>query len=401
MVALLGHTGAPRALRALEPLLENESPELRRAAVEAIGMIGPGGARALLPLLDSEDPRIRFEAARNVGRAGDRATVAELLDRLERREPTDRHALLEALGPALERATPSGPLAQRAEQLLMQIARDRDEQLSSRAIEALARWGATAPLRTLATDGRGRRAEEARLALGRAPASPESLALLRKAVRESTQDWAAAVALGERGSAEDAEALLDLVGRGSWPASTGAAFALARLARREALSEAHVQPLCALARRRRSPHLRANLVVALAALQGRCETGEPASHVHPRSWMSRVHAPVVRAAAARWLAAAYPEEAEARLATCAESALSPDLRATCLEPSLPPLGATADVYAYAVDGETLLRRTIVALRLSDGSSLVVRTDANAHLRLENAPRGPLKLDDPLASPLEP
>ncbi len=401
VVRLLGHTGAARALRALEPLLEHESAQLRRAAVEAIGKIGPGGARALMPLLDSDDPRIRFAAARNVGRAADGETVDELLRRLNDRAPVDRHALLQALGPALGRVAPEGEgeRAQKAAALLQRIAHDRDERLAARAVEALARWGARAPLLALAEETTTRRGAQARLALGRTEPSEASLALLRE--RTEAGDWAAALALGEIGSAVDVARLARLADEGSWPASTTAAFALARLGRRGELGEDDAPRLCALARARRAPHLRANVVIALAAIGGRCEAGEPATHVHPRSWLSRAHAPVVRGAAARWLAASYPEEADLLLGDCVEDALSPDVRRACTDPRMPPLEKTADIYAYAVDGRTLLRDTLVALRLADGSSFVVRTDANAHVRLENAPDGPLKLDDPLASPLEP
>lgn len=401
VVRLLGHSGAARALRALEPLLEHESAELRRAAVEAIGKIGPGGARALMPLLDSDDARIRFEAARNVGSAADEATLDALLDRLGEREPVDRHALLEALGPALARVVPegTGERAERAAAAIGQIARDRDERLAARAIEALARWGVAAPLLSLAAESTTRRGAQARLGLGRASVSEEALALLREHAAEG--DWAAAIALGEVGTPADAEPLLQLAAEGSWPASTTAAFGLARLGRRGALSPEAAPRLCALARARRAPHLRANLVIALAAIEGRCEGGEPSTHVHPRSWLTRAHAPVVRGAAARWLAASYPAEADLILSDCTEDALSPEVRRACGDPRMPPLDDSADVYAYAVDGRSLLRDAVVALRLADGSSFVVRTDANAHLRLENVPSGPLKLDDPLASPLEP
>ncbi len=401
VVRLLGHSGAGRALRALEPLLEHESAELRRAAVEAIGKIGPGGARALMPLLDSDDARIRFEAARNVGSAADATTVDALLERLGQREPADRHALLEALGPALARAVPEndGERAEKAAAILGQIAHDRDERLAARALEALARWGAKAPLLALAAEGTTRRGAQARLALGRTAPNEASLALLREHAADG--DWASTLALGEVGSAADTDRLLTVAAEGSWPASTTAAFALARLGRRGELGDDAAPRLCALARARRAPHLRANVVIALAAIGGRCESGEPSTHVHPRSWLTRAHAPVVRGAAARWLAASYPDQADLVLGDCMEDALSPDVRAACADPRMPPLEDTADVYAYAVDGRTLLRDTVVALRLADGSSFVVRTDANAHLRLENVPAGPLKLDDPLASPLEP
>ena len=407
VVRLLGHTGAGRALRALEPLLEHESADLRRAAVEAIGHIGPGGARALMPLLDAEDARIRFEAARNVGSAADAQTTEELLRRLQAAPATDRHALLIALAEALRRvAEPGGgapgSLAQRARVVLARLVHDRDDRLASRAVDALGRWGATRALLEVAQQP-GPRGLEATLALGRAPSSAPALAFLRAGVRSGIETRRggseAALALGERGSAADASALIELAARGGWPASASAAFAVARLARRGDLSAEHLPALCAAARQRRAPHLRANLVVALAATRGRCEGGD--APLHPRTWLRQVHAPVVRSAAARWLAASYPAEAEHELAGCVDEALAPEVREACSDPSLPPLEGDADVYVYGSDGTGLLREIVVGLRLADGSSYVVRSDANAHVRLEGAPRGALGLDDPLSAPLEP
>ncbi|MAQ18839.1 MAG: hypothetical protein CMN30_29085, partial [Sandaracinus sp.] len=193
--------------------------------------------------------------------------------------------------------------------------------------------------------------------------------------------------------------LLRLADEGGWPGSAAAAFAVARLGRRGLLGSDQVPALCAVAARRRSPHLRANLVVALASLGARCD--DPEASIQPRSWLRRAHAPVVRGATARWVAAVGETDAEGVLAGCVDEALAPDVRAACADPRLPPLDGDVDVYVYAVDGRTLLRDTVIALRLADGTSYVVRSDANAQVRLEGAPRGPLGLDDPLASPLEP
>ncbi len=73
----------------------------------------------------------------------------------------------------------------------------------------------------------------------------------------------------------------------------------------------------------------------------------------------------------------------------------------CRHPELPPLDARADVFAFGEDGRTLLRNRLISLRLADGSVLIATVDANAHLRLEAAPRGELVLGDPLRTPLEP
>jgi HEAT repeat protein len=411
-VHLLGIVGARRALPELRPLLDHPDRRLRRVAVEAIGAIGdPEGAEAILALLDDRDGRTRFEAARALGAAAGPDTVAALVDELAANEPKDRHAIIEALGAALARldeaAELDDALAARAREGLAAAARAEDDQLAARAIDALGRWGADegAPvLASLFTHHHPPRRRAAAHALGGIE-SDASRAALRRALSgdDETMKAAAAVSLGTVGTSEDVPAIVALARGSRWPTQGAAAFALARLARRGVASADALGPaLCELSQKR-GPYVRANVATAMAALGlGACPEG-PA----PADWLDNRRAAPVQAAAARWLAAAAaagnadPDEARHALDACMDRALSDEVSATCASPGLPALDDEADIYAWSADGRTLLRDRLVALRLSDGSVMLGRTDDNGHVRLGRAPAGRLVLDDPAATPLEP
>src|SRR5690606_1951691 len=230
----------------------------------------------------------------------------------------------------------------------------------------------------------------------------------RSALRERMSDevvslvTVVASVLGARGTGEAGALLLARAPELPWPASAAAAFSLARLARRGQLALTSAHPgLCRLAESH-DPFVRANVAVAMAALAApACPDG-----ASPLAWLGRSHAAVVRAAAARWVHAAGqaghldPAQARPALAACAAEPLVPDVSAACAQPAMPPLDATADVYAYAPDGTRLWSGRLVALRLADGTVWITRSDANGHLRLHAAPRGELVLEDPAATPLE-
>ena len=405
VVRLLGEVGAARALPELRPLLEHEDPALRLAAVQAIGAIGDSeGAGVLLDLLGDQDPRTRYEAARALEAAASPETIDALVQRLGTRDPTDRHAVILALGGALERMSREGPVAHPAAlTALGAAARGPDEALAARAIDALGRWGTPAavePLVALLAHPSPPRRRAAAHALG-AIDDPRALAALREALasRELSLVTSAATALGQHGAREDAARLLDIARTRAWPASAAAAYGLARLARRGLLEPTLHPRLCELARSR-DAFVRANVSTAMAALSAPpCESGAPLAWLGPR------HAGSVRAAAARWLAAASaaghvePARARRELEACIES--DPETGPVCEDPAMPPLDDVADVYAYSADGRRIRSDDLLALRLSDGSVWVGRTDVLGHVRIEGAPRGPLLLDDPVSTPLEP
>ncbi len=412
VVQLLGRVRAPRALPALTPLLAATDPVLRLAAVRALGEIGvPEAAPALLPLLDNDDARTRFEAANALRATADAGTVHALLERLDAERRADRHALLIALGGALGRLAHAGklpqPLAQRALQSLARQAQNEDPELADRAVEAIALFGPEGAIEQIATilrvpSSRRRAAAVAALGqLGDARTRPLLRYLLdHGSVHEAV---AAAAALGETGDQRDVRALIRSTKRLHWPVPGAAAYALARMAQRGVLKpHLSARELCALGRSR-EPYVRANVAAALAALgAGACDHGPD-----PLSWLEPEHAPIVRAAAARWAytaaAAGHLDGAKVSFAleACAATDLEPSVRAACAEPPRSARREPTEVYAYGGGGVRLLRETLVALRLADATVFLGYTDANAHLRLPAAPQGELRLEDPGLVPLEP
>ena len=388
VVELLGRVGASRALPVIRALLEHEDTALQLAAVQAIGAIGdPIGADALLALIDSPDAQLRFEAARALGDASSPAVIDELLERFLGRDPVDRHALLIALGGALERTGSLDPArADAVRDALLRALRGRDRMLGARVVDAVARW-----------DHPHARAV-ARAAVGDHPnalLSVHDLGLLRDTLRTGTvpAQLAALAALGRRGEAEDVPRLAEIARTGRWPLPAGAAFALAEMARREIPVGADVAcPLLG----RRDAHVRANVIVALTRTSTSCPERDPVA------FLDVAHASAVRAAAARWLAATRPGPATREiLAQCAEQDLAPDVSRACAQPETREESQDADIYAYAFDRQSLLRDELIALRFADGSALVLHTDANAHVRWPDAASGRIMLDDPLRTPLQP
>ncbi|MEM1418692.1 MAG: hypothetical protein AAGH15_27605, partial [Myxococcota bacterium] len=184
-------------------------------------------------------------------------------------------------------------------------------------------------------------------------------------------------------------------------AGPAATFALARIARLPAGAARDALAARGESRGAQQAHrdaaARSNVLVALTALGRRCPERSASSFV------VEGHAPAVRAAAHRWWAATEPgsEARQASVEACLREAHDGRVATACASPELPPLDSEADVYAYGIDGRTVLRHRLVALHLADGTILVARTNASGRLVLGDVPRGPLRLDDPLRTPLEP
>ncbi|MFK7988768.1 MAG: HEAT repeat domain-containing protein [Sandaracinaceae bacterium] len=414
VVQLLGQVRATRALPVLRTLLVHPDAELRLAAIRAIGAIGDAeGGPALFELLDDRDGRLRFEAAQAVGRAASPQMVGRLLDRLHTNRPVDRHALLMALAVALPRLSEQGtlpePLAERARRSLLRWAVGEDETLAARALDALTAWRppeAAPGLADAFERADDRRALPLLATLG-ALDHPDARRVLRQALSRTSVPvrTQAASVLGEHGGPEDAAALVEVAAALPWPASAAAAFSFARMARRGALdieAEGTHAALCTLSTSH-DPFVRANIATSLAALSlPDCDTG-----ARQLAWLSPEHAEVVRSATARWAGRSIergdPNAAalQQALDACAADALASGIASTCASPTLPPLEDHADVYAFDASGDAALAARLVALRLADGSVWITHTDVNGHLRLHNAPRGALSLEDPAATPLEP
>jgi hypothetical protein len=215
---------------------------------------------------------------------------------------------------------------------------------------------------------------------------------------------AAVVALGEIGDHRDLLALLKVGLRHHWPVPGAVAYAVSRLAQRGQLrAHADQAQLCALGSSR-EPYVRANVAATFAVLgMGGCGEKGP----DPLRGLGAEHAALVRAAAARWAFAARdagkldPAAANAALERCRDTDVEGSVREACEAPGTTPVAREAtDLYAYAADGTTLLRGGLLAVRLADGSAYLGFADANGHLRLPSAPKGPIRLEDPGQAPLE-
>jgi len=413
VVTLLGRVGARRAVPALVPLLASADAPLRLATARAIGALGdPEGAARLATLLDDRDARVRFEAAVALAPSGDPTLLTTLAARLTAPAPADRAALAIALGGMLaSHRAAARPAAERSAALdaLLLAARSDDARLDARALDALATAADVAALPALIalTDDAAPLRRAAALRALAAFDDPRAHAALRAKSDDAAPSiaLAALTALGEHGTHDDVERLFEAAERARWPLSAGAAFALARFARRGVIADVPraSERLCALFASR-DVYVRANAATALAALgAGRCVQ----TPLDPRALLRPAHGEALRLAAAHWVRATARTsgsdaiEATAAREACAVRDPSPDVARACTADALPPLDDVADVVAYASPARTSRPGALVALRFADGSALLAHLDANARVRLARAPRGPFTIEDPLTVPLEP
>ena len=404
LLRVLATDGDPRVLReslvalSLLDLSLLDGDQLRALGVEAI----PEIERALRHRV----AQVRMAAARALGALGDRPALDRALIDLTDEPRLDRGAILSGVAHLCRRLALTEDDARRIAHTLGQRLLDEDPTLADLALDALASWGSAAALDEIL--GALDHADASRIptllsALGRF-ADPRAHARLESEVRarlapesrEIEALRAAVLVLGEHGTAADAQLLFTHWEHLSWPASAAASFSLARLARRGELSSTEaplfVPLFCALGASH-DPIVRANVAVSLAALGGTCDA------ISPERWMERPHAPVVRAAAARWLTAIDPD-AERGMARCLDDLPPPSVHAACSAPALRGLLDTPlEITASA--GGALARDREVALVLGDGSIALARTDANAHFALPHAPEGALWLEEPSSLPLEP
>ncbi|MFO0693121.1 MAG: HEAT repeat domain-containing protein [Polyangiales bacterium] len=394
LVDLLGRSGATRAAPELATHVASPDEPTRLAAIEALGRIGSDAADpALLRALASSHAATRLAAAEALGRTAGSRTVSALLDRLASPEPTDRHAVLIALGPSLARLAATGglpeELSRRASDDLLAVVRGPEPDLASRALDAATRWATDAGFlvvhAALAAHDPALRTQ-ATLALG-AFDRDDARSLRREALRsdEASIRLAAAAATGEHGDATEASALVDMLGASTFPTTLGASSALARLAARGRLASEHAATICEHLTSR-EPIVRANLLVALRAI-------EPAHECAARHALeTRRDLPsVVRAALVRLERAA---NRDADLRRLCDGAASPSVVAACAEVAAPREGEPLALVAYDAEGRSPLRERVVGLVLADGSVVIVPTTRNATVALANAPRGQVTLLDP-------
>ena len=401
LIGLLARLRAPRAIEALSALLSNSNEEIRRAALAAAAELGRiDDARALLPLLDDANAETRFRAAMALSKSGTVAQLDPLLERLQRRTPEDREAVIWAIGGILRRA-PNDADVTHAVERLQAFAESRDEALQARAVDALAQSSAPRALlsmRETLMRGTPSQRQIAAFALGNATDN-ESLEALRATLDSADPVVAAAalLALSRRISADEIRSrALEMTLHGRWPATVTAGAVLASsITSSHDLSSEMTAALCARVATR-DPYSRANILLTLAKVGATC-TGNASANA---SWLSVTHAPTVRLATARWLISTANDTNERALRRCAQADPSLDVRDACRGGAETADARDVELIAYAPNGEDKLPRKLVALRFSDGTNVIVYTDANAFVRIFGARTNAVVLDDPLLTPLE-
>ena len=386
VVRLLGQVGAARTSPALITLGESEAPELRQAAVEAMGFTGGEGVvDALLGHLEAgEATALRHDAALGLARLAGARHVPAILSRLEAPPPVDRHAYLVALAGVAKREGLGGE-GSRFLRLAETFLLGQDPELAARIVETLGAWGDDAALALL------QRAPlevlpAAVMALGD-HAGGESFVHAQLSHSSPRVRTAAAGRAGEF-SASALPLLLERLSEGAWPEPAAASFAIARIAARGELPQSAADTLCqALASR--DPAARANLLLALSRIEGQCDD------LPVQRWTQLPHAAAVRGAARRYLAArgaAFDAQCERE----SHQSVTPLCRA------IPEASYTEDVELYVYDREReLSQNSLVSLWLADGTVLVAPTDERGFVSLRRAPAGSVIATDPLRTPLEP
>lgn len=405
-VAIVGRARADRASAWLVAHLDDGSRAARVAALSALRSRAPTDvAPRLAQLLDDPDAEVRTRAALALAETAaahevDASVITQLASALTSDTARDRHAILLALGPIV-RAAEEGPAREAARAAILMALDAADAELADSAALAIAasRDGLLASQVIARAEGRGPTitARSLRALAGASELdAARAFALASLESRDPRAVLAAYATLAEIGGEAEAR---EVARRSSlrFPASAGAAFALARMARRGIAVDAAALSTLAEAH---DPYVRANVAVAAAAL-GVASLGAGRSAI---DWLGPGTLPVVRAAAARWAFATREGEHAARidalLEACAADPTHPALGRSCASPALGTETADADVIAVDAVGRAMPDR-LIALRLADGTALVTYTDARGRVRLASAPAGAFSLDAPESAVLVP
>lgn len=390
LARLLGRTGSPRAVAALAPIAEAaDDLELRIAAIQGLGMLGPAKQdAALLAALDDEEASVRLAAAVALRRSASGAAARALLDRLEGAAEQDRSALAIALGGALERSKDARD-AERTERLLRaSLGGERDA-----LIEAMGRIsGAAGSKRLVALASQSADiADRAKVAEALA-SHPEAKAALEKLAEDVDGSVRANAiwSLGALGGSGDVALLTRALADRDVAVAGNAAAALGRVGRR---TKARVSPALCQALADSRSYVRANALAGLGIAGARCPGGEE------RAIVLRDPGAIARRAAARLLAgvaSGSPELDRAALAAC--SAEDPDgsVAAACARRPESPRSGSEPVLVYVVPvGESAPQpRAPFALVRADGSLRLGVSDRRGVVFEHDAPRGELSLAVP-------
>jgi HEAT repeat protein len=390
LARLLGRTGSPRAVAALSPIAEAaDDLELRIAAIEALGMLGPAKQDAvLLEALDDEEANVRLAAAVALRRSASGAASRALLDRLGRAAEQDRAALALALGGALERSKEPAH-AERADKLL-RASQGGERDALIEAIGRISGEGGSKRLADLAASSADI-ADRAKVAEALA-SHPESHAVLVKLAADVDGSVRANAvwSLGSFGGARELPVLERALGDRDVAVAGNAAAALGRVGQRTRLA---VAPALCKALGDSRGYVRANALAGLRIAKARCAANQE------RALLGRDPAPVARRAAARLLAAipsGNGAQDRAALASCAAEDTDGSVAAACAARRDKVLSGTEPVLVYVVPiGESdPSPRAPFALVRADGTLRLGVSDRRGVVFEHDAPRGEVSLAVP-------
>jgi HEAT repeat protein len=391
LATLLGRTGSPRAEEKLVPLAEDaDDPELRAAALEALGRIGPAGQDGvLLDALKADDAGIRLVAALALRRSGSgNKTAHVLLDRLERSAEQDRAALCIALAGTLGRSNDASDL-QSAERLAESSrGGERDALIEAIGLVPGARASRWLIQHMASSADPADRAKAAEALASHHEAASELQRLARDvdpAVRENAV-WA----LGGLGDARALPAVVAALSDRDVSVAGDAAAALGRLGARGVASRTR---LCAVLDDERG-YVRANALAGLRLEGQRCADGAAARRV-----LARDPSEVARRAAAALIAnvpSTKPKLDRTALKTC--STEDPDgavaVACTARPKMLPTAPEPVSVYVVPMGESAPVPRAPFALVLANGLMRLGQSDRRGEVFECDAPRGSVSLAVP-------
>jgi len=390
LARLLGRTGSPRAVKVLAPIAKDaDDDQLRVAAIQALGMLGPAGQdAALLDALDADDAGIRLAAAVALQRSASGASARVLLDRLERSAAQDRRAIAIALAGALARS--KDPHDGERSERFMRSSRGGERDAM---IEALGRIVGARGSKRLVALAKKATAVADRAKLAEALAShPEAANTLRQMAGDVDGSVRANAvwALGAVGTAADVGALTHALADRDVAVAGDAAAALGRVAAR---THKPLPALCKALDDTRS-YVRANALAGLRIAGQRCQDGSRA-----RQLLLDDPSPVARSAAAGLIGSvksSKPALDQRALARCGQDDKDGGVAATCSDPpSLPPAGSEpVSVYVVPMGSSEPAPRAPVALVRADGLMRLGLTDRRGEVFELDAPRGYVSLAVP-------